>query len=88
MASGRLDAYFAPMGITPLVHEALEHGGRQHLEETMPDEWVDRLAVVGTIEDCRLAIRRLVDAGADTVVLVPLPDKGLDELDVFAHLAH
>ena len=76
------------MGITPQVHEALERGGRQHLEETMPDEWIDRLAVVGTPEDCRLTIRRLVDAGADTVVLVPLPDKDLDEIEVFAHLAH
>ena len=55
----------------------------------MPDDWIDRLTVVGTPEDCRLAIRHLVDAGADTIVLVPLPDKGLDELDVLArHLPH
>ena len=30
------------------------------------------------------AIGRLVDAGADSVVLVPLPDKNLAELDLFA----
>jgi alkanesulfonate monooxygenase SsuD/methylene tetrahydromethanopterin reductase-like flavin-dependent oxidoreductase (luciferase family) len=67
----------------------LEDGGQERLEAEMPDAWIDRLTVAGTSEDCRLAIRRLVDAGADTVVLVPLPDKSLDELDVLArHLPH
>ncbi len=50
----------------------------------MPDEWIDELSVTGTPEDWTLAIDRLVEAGADTVVLIPLPEKGVDELDVFA----
>ena len=25
-----------------------------------------------------------IEAGADTIVLVPLPDRGLDEIDIFA----
>jgi alkanesulfonate monooxygenase SsuD/methylene tetrahydromethanopterin reductase-like flavin-dependent oxidoreductase (luciferase family) len=62
----------------------MEDGGQGRLEEEMPDEWIDELCIIGTAEDCLLAIRRLVDAGADTVVLVPLPDKSLDELEKFA----
>jgi uncharacterized protein YciU (UPF0263 family) len=54
------------------------------LETEMPDELIDALAIVGTPEDWDSAIHTLVDAGANSVVLVPLPDKGLDELEVFA----
>jgi hypothetical protein len=43
------------------------------------------LSIAGTPKEWGLAIRRLVEAGANTIVLVPLPDKGLDELNVFAH---
>jgi alkanesulfonate monooxygenase SsuD/methylene tetrahydromethanopterin reductase-like flavin-dependent oxidoreductase (luciferase family) len=89
LASGRRNAQITPLGITSKVDELLENGGQERLEAEMPDEWIDRLAVAGTPEDCRLAIRRLVDAGADTVVLVPLPDRGLDELNVLTRqLAH
>jgi alkanesulfonate monooxygenase SsuD/methylene tetrahydromethanopterin reductase-like flavin-dependent oxidoreductase (luciferase family) len=84
MASGRIDAQLAPLGIVPEVHGLLANGGPARLEADMPDEWIHQLAIVGTPQDCDGAIRRLVEAGADTVVLVPLPDKGVDELDVFA----
>jgi alkanesulfonate monooxygenase SsuD/methylene tetrahydromethanopterin reductase-like flavin-dependent oxidoreductase (luciferase family) len=47
---------------------------------------IDQLAITGTPEDWALAINRLVEAGANTVVLVPLPGKDLEELDLFAHL--
>ena len=85
IASGGIDGQLAPMGILPQVHEYLKDGGQECLEADMPDAWIDQLAIVGTPEEWDLAIRRLVEAGANTVVLVPLPDKGLDELDVFAH---
>lgn len=84
MASGKIDAQIAPLGILPQVHEYLKSGGQESLEAAIPDAWIDQLAIVGTPEDWGQAIRRLVEAGANTVVLVPLPDKGLDELDVFA----
>jgi alkanesulfonate monooxygenase SsuD/methylene tetrahydromethanopterin reductase-like flavin-dependent oxidoreductase (luciferase family) len=35
------------------------------------DAWIDELAVAGTPEDCAAAARRLGEAGADVVVLVP-----------------
>ena len=84
IASGGIDAQIAPMGILPQVHEYMKSGGQERLEAAMPDAWIDQLAIAGTPEEWGPAIRRLVEAGANTVVLVPLPEKGLDVLDVFA----
>jgi len=85
IASGGIDAQLVPMGILPQVQEYLKSGGQEHLETAMPDAWIDQLSIAGTPKEWGLAIRRLVEAGANTIVLVPLPDKGLDELNVFAH---
>ena len=84
IASGGIDAQLAPMGILSHAQEYIKSGGQDHLEAAMPDAWIDQLTISGTPEEWKLAIRRLVEAGANTVVLVPLPDKGPDELDVFA----
>jgi 5,10-methylenetetrahydromethanopterin reductase len=84
IASGKFDSHLAPMGILPQVREFLNRGGLEHLQAAMPDAWIDQLAVVGTPEDWEVAINHLVDAGADAVVLIPLPGEALDELDVFA----
>jgi 5,10-methylenetetrahydromethanopterin reductase len=46
-------------------------GGVEALSATMPDRWIDDVAVVGTPEECAAAIRALGAAGADAVVLVP-----------------
>lgn len=84
IASGGIDVQIAPMGIMTQVQEYMKSGGQEGLETAMPDAWIDQLAIAGTPEEWRIAIRNLIDSGANTVVLVPLPDKGLDELDVFA----
>ncbi|MBE7555534.1 MAG: LLM class flavin-dependent oxidoreductase [Anaerolineales bacterium] len=84
LAAGKIDAQIAPLGILPKVQELRENGGKQRLEEEAPDAWLDKLAIVGRPAECVQAIHRLVEAGADTVVLVPLPGKSLNELDVFA----
>jgi alkanesulfonate monooxygenase SsuD/methylene tetrahydromethanopterin reductase-like flavin-dependent oxidoreductase (luciferase family) len=85
IASGGIDAQLGPMGILPQVQEYLKDGDQERLETDMPDGWIDQLAIAGTPVEWDLAIRRLVEAGANSVVLVPLPGKGLDELGVFAH---
>jgi 5,10-methylenetetrahydromethanopterin reductase len=50
-------------------------GSQQELAAGLRPEWVSELSVTGTPEDCTKAIRRLAEAGADRVVLVPLPDE-------------
>lgn len=70
------DAHFAPMGlqedITDLRSRAVNAAD---FAQQMPTERIDRLTVVGTPEDCAAAIAALHDAGADSVVLVPLIDR-------------
>jgi alkanesulfonate monooxygenase SsuD/methylene tetrahydromethanopterin reductase-like flavin-dependent oxidoreductase (luciferase family) len=84
IAKGKIEAQIAPMGILPKVKEMMANGGRRRLEEEMPNEWIEQLSISGTPEECVKAIGRLVDAGADTVVLIPLPGKDLQELERFA----
>ena len=83
IASGKIDTQLAPLGILPQVHELREKEDFEHLKTALPDAWIDQLTIAGTPDDWVLAVDRLIEAGADTVVLVPLPDKGVDELDVF-----
>lgn len=63
--------YVRPLGIEAEVKALLDAGGREKLEAEMPDAWLDQLAVVGTPEDGAEAVRQLVAAGVDSVVLVP-----------------
>lgn len=84
IASGGLDTKLAPMGILPQVLEYRARGGQEYLENQMPDEWIEQLTVAGTSQDWRLAIDRFVELGAHSVVLVPMPDAGVDEVEKFA----
>ncbi len=84
MATGFIDAQLAPMGILPDVQHLLKKGGIPQLESEMQDAWIDALTIAGTPEHWRKALQRLADAGADSVVLVPLPERGLDEIERFA----
>jgi 5,10-methylenetetrahydromethanopterin reductase len=64
------DGDAARAAMRPVVDERLQEGGPQaeHLD-------MDTAAVVGTPDECAATIRKLGDAGADAVVLVPLtPD--------------
>lgn len=80
----KIDMYLAPLGILPQAEALKAGGGKARLEAEMPDAWLDKLAIVGQPETCVQAIHWLVEAGADTVVLVPLPGKSVTELEVFA----
>ena len=83
-ASGKIDAQLAPVGILPQVKELKEKVDPEQFEEAMPDAWIDQLAIVGTVEDWKIAIDRFVEAGANSVVLVPIPGKSIEELETFA----
>ncbi|MET0789353.1 MAG: LLM class flavin-dependent oxidoreductase [Cellulomonas sp.] len=50
----------------------------------MPDEWIDQLAVVGTVDAARKRIGELHDAGVTTTVLIPV---GADPLAALEDLA-
>lgn len=77
--SAGLEAMFAPYGIAERLRE-LAAGGAAAFERGIEERWVDDLAVVGDPEQCAAAIRRLLEAGADSVVLFPLPDDRTEEI--------
>lgn len=81
IAKGRIDAQLEPLGILPDVVAMREAGT---LDGALPDEWLAQLTVAGTPSQCAAAVQRYYDAGADTVVLVPLPDDPTEIVDTFA----
>ena len=75
------DMYFAPLGILPQVKKLRQGKDVASLIPLIPDAWIDELAIFSTAHDWNQSIERYVKAGADTIVLVPLPNTGVDELD-------
>lgn len=49
-------------------------GGQANLKAHMPDAWVKELALVGSIDDVRAGIAAYGEAGANEVILVPMPE--------------
>jgi alkanesulfonate monooxygenase SsuD/methylene tetrahydromethanopterin reductase-like flavin-dependent oxidoreductase (luciferase family) len=84
IASGDIDPKLAPLGILEEARRMTKRGGRAGVEAEMPDEWVDRMTIVGTPRDWQAAMERLVAGGVHSVILTPLPDAPLDEIDAFA----
>jgi 5,10-methylenetetrahydromethanopterin reductase len=77
--------YLRPLGIEAEVNALLTSGGRERLQAEMPDAWIEEMAVVGTPKECAASIRRLSDAGADSVVLVP-EQPGIEGLNAAAEI--
>lgn len=82
--SGTKDMYFSALGILPQIEKLRQGKDVESLTPFIPDEWIDELAIFGTPKDWNLTIERYTKAGADSIVLVPLPNTGVDELDFFA----
>ncbi len=80
LALGGLDPLVEPLGILPQVKAWVAEGGASRLAAVMPDAWMDQIAVVGTPEECAAAVRRLADAGANSIVLVPSTGQAVGEL--------
>lgn len=88
IASGDIDPKLAAMGILPQAREYRDKGGEERLAAEMPDEWISQVSIAGTPQDWKLAIDQLAKLGVHSIVLTPLPEAGLDEVDVFAdHLS-
>ena len=84
IASGGIDAKLAPMGILPQAREYREKGGQKYLENQMPDAWIEQLTIAGTPQDWQLAINQFIELGAHSIILVPMPDAGVGEVEKFA----
>ncbi len=84
LASGNIDSQVEPLGFLPALRELRATGDATDLQQEMPDAWIDQLTLAGTPDDIQGGIAGLFDAGVDSVVLVPLPDREIGEMERFA----
>jgi alkanesulfonate monooxygenase SsuD/methylene tetrahydromethanopterin reductase-like flavin-dependent oxidoreductase (luciferase family) len=63
------DAY----GISDELSDMIARGGPDTVEQEMPDQWVDDLAIVGDPDLCETRLRALAKAGVSSVALYPQP---------------
>ena len=61
-------------------------GSAEDFTRAMPDAWVDDLALVGTPDRVRQRMSQLADAGADSIVLIPVGDDRIAALDQLARV--
>lgn len=60
-------------GITDDLNQLLATHGPDSLVEEMPSDWMEKMTVSGTPDECAARIHALLDAGADQVALFPNP---------------
>ncbi|NMH99942.1 LLM class flavin-dependent oxidoreductase [Pseudonocardia sp. K10HN5] len=60
-------------GIRDELADLLAEGGVEHVAKNMPDSWVEDLAVAGAPDECAEKLRRLLDAGSDSIGLWLFP---------------
>jgi 5,10-methylenetetrahydromethanopterin reductase len=65
-------AHLSPLGIAAEAKKLAQDKGVDGAARAMPDEWVDQLSASGTPEQCAAALSRLAEAGADSIVLLPI----------------
>ena len=72
-------------GLNDEVAALVAEGGAQAIEENMPDEWIDWLAIAGDPADCLAGIQNQFAAGSTSVVLCIVPSEELPEqLNIFS----
>ena len=72
------------LGWNDEIAQQLADGGVEGLAQWLPDEWIDELVLAGSAADLEVGIRRLLDAGATSVVLTFDPTTATEQLAYFA----
>jgi len=62
----------------------LDSGGYDapRIIELIPDSFVDKLAIAGTVEDCAIQLQGLLDAGIQHPLLAPIPLRDGGEIEI------
>ena len=63
--------HLTPLGIADEAARLYTDYGAEHVAEHIPETWLDELSSSGTPEQAAATIKRLGEAGADSVVLQP-----------------
>lgn len=80
LAAGGRNGLTDAFGISDELEDMIARGGAAAVERELPDRWLDELTISGDPDECAAGIRRLLAAGADSVVLFPLPSDRSDEI--------
>ncbi len=74
-----------PAGINDDLADMISRGGMETILTEMPDEWIDLLAVAGEPDECAEGIKKLLAAGASSVVVVPvMTDRAREQIELTA----
>jgi alkanesulfonate monooxygenase SsuD/methylene tetrahydromethanopterin reductase-like flavin-dependent oxidoreductase (luciferase family) len=84
IASGTKDVYFRRMDNPHQLRMLQQVEDPHELAARIPAAWIDQTAIIGNRADWERKIKAYANAGADTIVLVPLPELGLDQVKIFA----
>ena len=76
---GELHATTDIAGITGDLHTILESGGVEALEREMPPAWLEDLSITGTPAECAARVEDYFAAGADSVILMPMPHETAED---------
>ncbi len=77
--AGELHATTDISGITEDLRAILASGGVEALEREMPTAWLEDLSVTGTPAECATRIEDYYAAGADSVILMPMPHETAED---------
>lgn len=86
IAGGELYTALDKLGISDEVRTILAQGGASALSQSMPDAWIEALTWVGDAESCANSIRKTLQAGATSIVLVPPPNHELEAIAMYQPL--
>jgi 5,10-methylenetetrahydromethanopterin reductase len=77
--------HLIPLGIDDEARSLFQSYGLEEGTQKMPEDWVDELSASGTPEQALATVKRLVDAGADEVVLTPVDLDPAPMLETIRH---
>lgn len=80
LGTGGTNGITESAGISEPLAEMVRAGGVAEVERQMPDAWLDELCICGTPNDCIDSIARLLEAGSDSVALMPVQTTSLPSL--------
>ncbi|SRR5581483_6083852 len=77
-------AQLAPLDREPELHALRELGSPDEIAHELPDDLIDALAAAGTTDQVIASLTALADAGADSIVFVPIGPDPDEQLNLFA----